>query len=135
MYDFNITSQGELIYNHLIQDIDKVKDDDLTRQIAINRIKSVVGDWFNTKIGANLEEYIGMPNTPSTSFNIMESIVDALTFDEFLEKSSIYQIPRLDRTNLSIKLFIKKEFENEPIVIDVVIDMSSGVRVSYGTDK
>lgn len=135
MFDFSITNQGELIYNHFIQDIDRVEKDNLTMQIALNRIKSVVGDWFNTTIGANLEEYIGMPNTPSTSFDVMESILDALTFDDFLEKNSIYQIPRLDKTNLSIKLFIKKEFEDEPIVIDVVVDMSSGVRISYGIDK
>lgn len=135
MFDFSITNSGELIYNHLIQDVDKVEKDDLTKQIAVNRIKSVVGNWFNTKIGANLEKYIGMANTPDTSVEIMESIIDALTFDGFLEKESIYQIPRLDKTNLSIKLFIKKQFENDPIVIDVVVDISSGVRVSYGTDK
>ena len=135
MFDFNITNQGELIYNHLTQDIDKVEKDDLTRQIAMNRIRSVTDDWFNSKIGANLEEYIGMANTPNTSFDVMESIINSLTFDDFLKKSDIYQIPRLDKTDLSIKLFIKKEFENDPIVIDVVIDMSSGVRISYGIDK
>lgn len=134
MFDFNINSVGELIYNNSTQDIDKVENDDLTEQIAVNRIKSVVGDWFNSKIGANLEEYIGMANTPNTSFDVMESIKHSLTFDEFLKDSDIYQVPRIDKTSLSIKLFIKKKFENNPIVIDVVIDISSGVRVSYDSN-
>lgn len=131
MVDFNINNVGELVYNNIAQDIEIIEKDYLTEQISVNRIKSIVGDWFNTKIGANLEEYIGMANTPSVSFDIMESIVNSLTFDEFLEESEIYQIPRIDKTNLFIKVFIKKKYESNPIVIDVVIDMSSGVRVNY----
>lgn len=131
MFDFNINNVGEFSYNNSTQDIDKVEGDDLRKQIAVNRIKSITGDWFNSKIGANLEEYIGMPNTPITSTSVMDSILHSLTFDEFLKESDIYQIPRIDKTSLSIKLFIKKQFENNPIVIDVEIDMSSGVRVNY----
>lgn len=129
MFDFNINENGELIYNSNIQDVDYIKDDDLIKQISTNRIKSVVGDWFNSRIGANLEEFLGLPNTPSNTNEIINRIENALVYDDFLLESDLYIIPKIDKTNLSLKVFIKGKYSSSPILIDVYIDIVSGVKI------
>lgn len=131
MFDFKITEKGELIYNNTVQNVDISDNDILTRQIAVNRIKSVTNDWFNEKIGADIEKYIGLPNNNETVKDILSSIRYTLTFDDFLLDSDIYFIPRLDKTTISIKVFIKKRFEYAPIIIDVEIDIVGGVKIEY----
>lgn len=134
MIDFNINENGELIYNSNNQDAEYVSDDSLVRQIAINRIKSIVGDWFNSTIGANLEEFLGMPNNSKTSNEIINRIKTSLIYDDFLLESDLYFIPIIDKTTLSLKVFIKSKHNGSPILIDVEIDIVSGVKISNDFD-
>lgn len=128
--DFKIGDIGDLEYNNNTKDIYYVDEDSIIKQIATNRIKSVVGDWFNTTIGANLEEFLGRPNTENTSTDVINKITQSLTYDDFLKESDLYFIPKINKSILEIKLFIKKKFDNGPIIIDVVIDLTSGVKIS-----
>lgn len=127
MFDFNINKNGEFIYNSSISNMDYVYDDNLIEQIAINRINSVEGDWFNTEIGATLEDFLGEPNNNTTTLEIINKIKYALTFDGFISENNLYFIPKIDKTVLEIKVFIKKQYDSGPIIIDVNIDTVSGV--------
>lgn len=129
MFDFNINENGELIYNPNIKDADYINKDDLIKQIATNRIKSITGDWFNSTIGANLEEFLGMPNTPETANDITNRIKTALIYDDFLKENDLYFIPKIDKNVFSLKVFIKGQYGNSPMLIDVVIDIVSGVKI------
>lgn len=111
MLDFNINEDGELLYNSNTKDIDYVNKDNLIKQIATNRIKSIVGNWFNSTIGANLEEFLGMPNNTKTATEITDRVKSALTYDEFLRESDIYFIPKIDRNIFSLKVFIKAQHD------------------------
>lgn len=130
MFDFNINENGELLFDSNTSDICCIYDDEVIKQIANNRIKSVVGNWFNSDIGANLEQYLGSPNSITTANGVMKSIENALTYDDFLSESEIYFIPKIDRTVLSIKVFIKSKYNSNPMLIDVTIDIVSGVKIS-----
>lgn len=130
-FDFKITEKGELLFNGVDQSLGVSKEDDLIKQIAINRIKSITKDWFNTNIGANLEGFIGQPNNEETLKEILDAIKQSLVYDEFLTDRDLYFAPAIKKESISIKVFIKKKFEYGPIIIDVEIDIVGGVKIKY----
>ena len=74
MFDFAITDDGELKFDIHNKDVSKSQKDAITRQIALCRIKSIVEDWFNTDIGANLEEFLGKECNNKTADDIIKRI-------------------------------------------------------------
>lgn len=132
MFDFCISEYGELVYNGLSNDIKLSKLDDLIKQKAICRIKSVTKDWFNApEIGADIEKFLGSPNNEATAEKIVESITYALTFDELIKRKDLFFIPKIDINKISIIVFIKRVTIDNPIIINVEIDIISGVNVKY----
>ena len=134
MFDFAITDDGELKFDIHNKDISKSQKDATSRQIALCRIKSIVGNWFNTNIGANLEEFLGEECNSETAENIISRIKTSLVYDGFLQRDDIYCIPQVESNSISILVFIRGENEN-PSLINVRIDIVGGVKVDYGTLK
>lgn len=134
MFDFGITKDGELVFDSNKMDAMKVKEDDLIEQISVARIKSVTNDWFNSTIGANLEEFLGFECTESTSNKIINAIDSSLTSDKFLDKDSLFFVPKIDENSISISVFIKKKYGEGPMIVNVVIDIVGGVKIKYDTN-
>lgn len=135
MFDFGITDNGELIFDNSVKDIHKSEDDTLIRQIAICRIKSVTKDWFNTTIGANLEEFLGYSCNEDTSNEIISAIENSLLYDGFLSKQELFFVPQIDANFISILVFINSRYGNNPYTINVKIDIVGGVKVQYDSYK
>ncbi|MEG1870832.1 MAG: hypothetical protein RR192_02410 [Peptostreptococcaceae bacterium] len=135
MFDFGITENGELLFDNENMDALKKDKDELIKQIAISRIKSVTKDWFNSNIGANLEEFIGTECTEETSNDVINAIIISLTFDQFLKTGSLFFVPKIDKNSISILVFIKKYYGEGPMIINVEIDIVGGVKVEYDTDS
>lgn len=131
MFDFTITDSGELVYDYENSGLKKSTEDELRRQIAVSRIKSVTGNWFNTLIGANLEGFIGSPCNTETYESIEQAIINSLTNDELFDSSEIFLIPKIDKTSISILVFLKSRYGTNPKIINVNIDIVSGVKVQY----
>lgn len=135
MFDFGITDNGELIFDNQSKDINKNHSDGLIRQIALCRIKSIVGDWFNTNIGANLEEFIGFVCNESTCNLIMDAIENSLIYDDFMSRKELFFIPKIDPNSISILVFINSREGNDPSMINVTIDIVGGVKITYDAHK
>jgi hypothetical protein len=135
MFDFGITDNGELRFDNQTKDIDKNQDDGMIRQIAVCRIKSVVGDWFNTNIGANLEEFLGAVCNQATAGDIQEAMENALIYDGFLSKSDLFFIPQIEENSISFLVFINSQFGKDPNTINVKIDTVGGVKIQYDSFK
>lgn len=135
MFDFGITDKGELIFDTQKKDINKNTQDGLRRQIALCRIKSVVGDWFNTSIGANLEEHLGELCNDETANSVMESIETSLTYDDFISKSDLFFVPQIEANSISVLVFINSIIGESPSVINVTIDIVGGVKIQYDPYK
>lgn len=135
MFDFGITDNGELIFDNSTKDIKKNEDDTLIRQIAVCRIKSVTNDWFNTIIGANLEEFLGYTCSEDTASEIIRAIENSLLLDSFLSKQDLFFVPKIDANFISILVFINSKYGNNPYTINVKIDIVGGVKVQYDSYK
>ena len=135
LFDFGIKDDGELIFDGTVKSIIECKDDGLIRQISLCRIKSVVSDWFNTSIGANLEQFIGEICNEETSADMVSTIETSLCSDGFLERSELFFIPKIEDTSMSVLVFINSRLGNKPSIINVTIDVVGGVKVQYDPYK
>lgn len=129
MFDFKISDSGELISSDINNNLDTAKGDDLVRQLALCRIKSVTGDWFNEyNLGANLEDFLGDVNNQNTLKEIVERIEDSLA--DIVPRDSVFIIPRVNKEVFEFAVFIRT-YSEKPIVINVTLDIVAGVEVEY----
>lgn len=135
MFDFGMTDNGELRFDNQTKDIDKNEDDGMIRQIAVCRIKSVMGDWFNTNIGANLEEFLGQVCNETTANSIIDAIETSLVYDNFLLKKELFFVPQIEANSISVLVFINSRYGNNPNTINVKIDIVGGVKIQYDSYK
>lgn len=133
--DFSISDNGELVYDNTNITVEETDSDKLRRQIAVCRIKSVTGDWFNEKIGANIEFHLGMPNTLETAETIMQAITSELTEDYLVKTEDLFIIPKVTENGISLLVFINKLYGEGPVIINVEIDIVGGVKVYYDINK
>ncbi|MGO0905010.1 hypothetical protein ACTPC6_04470 [Clostridioides difficile] len=132
MFDFCITDNGELIYDNNSNNFLYLNSDDLLRQKCICRIKSVTKDWFNVDyIGSDIEKFLGELNNKNTLDLIIESIERALLYDKLVGENSLFFIPKIYKNKIEILIFIKEKRNNNPIVINMEIDIVSGVKIKY----
>lgn len=127
-FDFKISENGDFLEDNLKDDTMKVFGDDLIKQICINRIKSVTKDWFNTNIGANLEEYFGKRCDKSLCNTIKSSIVDSLSFDSFIKSKDIFVIPSFRETEIKAIIFIKRG-DSKSLEIFLNLDLVGEVKI------
>ena len=133
MFDFKITDNGELVSNDLDSTSDTAKGDELLRQLALCRIKSVTGDWFNEpNLGADLEDFLGRVNNQNTLKEIVDRIEDSLI--DIVPRDNIFVIPKVDKEFFEFAVFIRT-YSEKPIVINVTLDIVSGVEVKYGINS
>lgn len=134
MFDFKITDDGELEYNNGTGDMPKAVSDARYRQLAVCRIKSVTNNWFNQgDMGSNLEEYIGEFNNQETVADVIDRVESSLS--DILNPSDIFVIPKADKDQLSLAVFIKGIASSTPIVINVKIDTIDGVVITDDTNS
>lgn len=134
MFDFKITDNGELDFNGETGQINKAESDELLRQQAVCRIKSVTNNWFNeADLGANLEIFLGEVNNQITTNEVIDRIKVSLN-DIIANENNIFIIPKVDRESLSFIVFIKGITVKNPIVINTRIDIVSGVTVTSDID-
>ncbi|MCC0635232.1 MULTISPECIES: hypothetical protein [unclassified Clostridioides] len=132
MFDFCITDSGELIYDNNSNNFLYLNSDDLLRQKCICRIKSVTKDWFNVDyIGSDIEKFLGELNNKNTLDLIIKSIEQALLYDELVGENSLFFIPKICKNRIELLIFIKEKRNNNPIVINMEIDVVSGVKIKY----
>lgn len=132
MFDFCITDNGELIYDNNSNNFLYLNSDDLLRQKCICRIKSVTKDWFNVDyIGSDIEKFLGELNNKNILDLIIESIERALLYDKLVGENSLFFIPKIYKNKIGILIFIKEKRNNNPIVINMEIDIVSGVKIKY----
>ena len=126
--DFKITDDGDLIICEN-EGLKKATKDEIIRQMAICRIKSISHDWFYDHIGANLEQHLGHHNTITESEIIAKSIEKELSKDNLIPTKDIFIVPKIDKNEILFRVFINKQFEKGVIEICVAIDIAGGVRI------
>lgn len=135
MFDFKITDNGELEYDNGTGLIETSQEDVFIRQLCVCRIKSVTNDWFNeNELGANLETFLGQENNEITLKEVTNRIIASIS-DIVENEKNIFIIPKIEMEMLSFIIFIKGTYSKTPIIINVKIDIVSGVTISNDIDS
>lgn len=93
--DFWFTNDGDLQtdLNGDIKDTMSTLGRAIVQEIR-TRIRADRGDWqLNKSIGANLEGFLGQPNSESNVRDVCSAIIQALTFDRFLLPGEVEVLP------------------------------------------
>lgn len=99
-------------------------------QGAMCRIKTQLTDWYTyPALGADLERFIGEPNTPSTADRIIDNIRHALTYDNFIRMGDleIYAVPV---NNNEVIFYVRVEHRHDaPTVMAIPFNYYEGLGV------
>jgi hypothetical protein len=129
--DLGLTNDGDLMLdvNPDINetDLQLAEDEDNLRQQVIIRLKTYRGDWLSFMgVGANMVDYIGLPNTKEVADRIAANIVSAITYDKFIDPSlvNIYSIPVNEN---EILFTIRIEYKHQAITLPISYSIKEGV--------
>jgi hypothetical protein len=105
---------------------------DVIKQIVYARIKTQAPDWFiHPKLGGNLEDLIGEPNTRETAEKGIKLITNALKYDNFLEDSDF--TVRVVPINKDEILFVIRILNlSEEILIPIQFSYNYGMKLVEG---
>jgi hypothetical protein len=113
--DLFISKDGDLLLNSE-GDLAVVKDINYVAQTVHNRLRSIAEDWFYDQSGANIEEFIGLPNTQENASALADQITNALIKDGFCDIDDLLVIGKpVSASMVSIGIFVKTEFESKPV--------------------
>lgn len=133
MIDIMLTEEGELALKG--NDIKTVTKDELRFQQAFCRIKSVVGDWYDEKkLGADLENMIGLPNNISTAKTGMGIILNAITENATFRINEVHIEYSLNKQTLEYRVFLRNLDGITSKLLIVSLDLVKGVNVRLGVD-
>jgi len=126
--DLRITEDGDLVIEN--GDLALVSGPEATAQNVMCRLKSADPEWYLEQIGANLEDLLGMPNTPETAAYGEELIRRALFADDLISPEDLYvQAVPIDRQTLLFFVFFKPPNATEPLGFEVQVNLSAGATI------
>jgi len=127
--DFKITEDGDLILSS-DNDLEVVTSIDYVKQCVTSRLRSVTSDWYYDHIGADLEGFIGNPNTKENALEMKLNIINALTIDKFCDMDDIViYITPTPNMILVIGLYIATTFQEDPIQFIIEFSFLTGFKI------
>jgi hypothetical protein len=101
-------------------------------QSIYNRLKSVSADWFYDQVGADLEDFLGQPNSSETGAAVEERIISALTGDGLLAPEDLLvKVVPAGETQLACFVFARLAGAERPFSFRVTVDLEGGVSVHH----
>lgn len=126
--DLMLTDDGDLVIGE--QDFATVSNAEAVVQEAKCRLKSSDPEWFMASICGNLEDLLGLDNTPETGKLGEELITASLTAEGFIDMEDLYvrAVP-VDKKTLVFFVYFKLPNVTEPIGFEVTINLSTGATI------
>ncbi len=127
--DLKLSPDGDLVLVN--GDLGLVTETEMIKQSAYNRIRSINKDWFYDKIGATLEQLLGLSNTKETGDKGIDLLTKAMTTDGFINKDDLYiKATPINGTRIVYFVFINSPFsDNGPIGFEVAVDLGNGIKI------
>lgn len=134
--DFKLDYTGELQTTE-DHDLETVSDVEYKIQTSYDIIKSVSTTWFYDNIGANLEQHIGEPVTPTNLESIKQQLIHHLTANNLWNTDDIlvtYNVKKATKVIFSVflRLYTNDKYKEESREIEVELDLIKGVNIRYG---
>lgn len=129
--DLMLTHDGDLYLDER-GDLATVSGDNFIVQSVYNRLRSVTVGWFYDHVGADLEDFIGKPNTRETADVMARQVLAALTADGLVGEEDLFIKPvPLDRSVVALFVFVRLAGSDKPAGFQVEVDLDGGVSVKY----
>jgi hypothetical protein len=116
--DFSLDANG---------DIGKANLDEgrLVKQAMLKRIQSRKGDWnLAPEVGANLVDFIGLPNTRETGQQLQSAVIQSLTEDGTISAGSLQvEVYPLSKERIAIAIAATVPFSSELVYLQVDYDL------------
>jgi len=127
--DLAITDDGDLMLTD-DGDLAIVEDIEYVAQMTKNRLRSVASDWYYDNIGADIETFIGKPNTKETCDELIAKITAALTSDAFCNLNDILIVANpLSTAEAMVGVFVKTDFSETPLGFLVRMNFLTGFSI------
>jgi len=128
--DLMLSSDGDLMLNEN-GDLATVSGPGFVIQSVYSRLKSVTVNWFYDNTGADLEDFLGRPNSRETAAAVTDRIRTTLTSDGLVSESELLvKATPLSRTVIGIFVFLKLEGVDGLVGFEVDVDLDGTVAVS-----
>lgn len=129
--DLKLTPEGDLVMDSV--GLETVEKQEYISQSARIRVKISDPEWFDLTvkdIGANLEDLLGLPNSPETAELGVNKIGEALTKDGLLDADDIYIRPvPVGRYYIAFYLFISTTEDGEPQGFEILFNLETGLEI------
>jgi len=127
MIDLQITDGGELVLGP-DGDLALVYGDDQIAQEVLFRLKTQIGDWtLSPQIGADLEDFIGQPNTGLVHAAMEQRIINALAFDSLVGYPEVTATSVSENKVMIIIEFPSVEERSKIVQITSQLDLREGL--------
>lgn len=124
--DLFLSRDGDIVIEN--KDLKTSSFDTYLEQSAINRIKSIKGNWFKDNIGADMEEILGEPNTRTVAEMGKNKIITSLTEDNMFELDEVFvKVVPTSRNN--VMYFVALKGYNGPIFLNFNLDLVNGINL------
>lgn len=129
MFDIFLTADGDFEITNT-GDLRLVTDNDLIAQYVRCVLDSSSPDWFYDEVGADLEDYLGEPNTRQTAESAKQKILTALTRDGLIAQEDILvEAVPISKTEIRFFVFINSGNPDLPMGFDVSLQLGAGAIV------
>lgn len=126
--DFHWTSDGDIRLgdNGDIARAD-IAEGRITRQLMLKKLQSRKGDWkLSEEIGANLVDFVGLPNTRETGQLIQSAVIQALTEDGTVLPNNLeVDVYPEDKNRITVVIIAKIPFTSEVAFLQLDYDLRS----------
>lgn len=140
---------GELLYvnrfgeesidpaeGQLIRDVALHVQENVTKQTIRNRLKTDAPDWFHhPKMGGNLSDLIGEPNTRATGEKGVQLIKEAISYASYINVDKINVRP-VPVSSATILFYIEiKDSTELNLEYPVLFDLDHGILSEYRVEE
>jgi len=124
--DLKLTLDGDLFVDR--GDIALASGNDFIAQQAANRLGGSNPGWFYDAICADVEAFLGAPNTEVTANKCIQQMIISLTKDGLINSEDIYikATPTSPRSVLFF-VFINSPFSTTPLGFEINLHLANGI--------
>lgn len=120
----------------LMRDIPLHVTENAMRQVIMNRLRTDSPDWIlHPKMGGNLSDLVGEPNTRETGQKGSDYIVAALTYDNYLAPSQINVRPVPIDANTILYYIEVQNGDTTEVTLPVLFNLEHGILSEYEVKK
>lgn len=127
--DLYLTEDGDLALDET-GDFRMAEGNALIQQYISNTLKTSNPDWFMESFPADLEDLIGLENSPETAEAGKEKIRNGLVQTGFFDPEDIWiEAKPTGQMEIAFFVFINSPFEAEPLIYEVELDLGFGASI------